>query len=83
MPVFSNMTEKKMSLNDLTKTGLYILFTPDNAPSGYSGVWVTVINIIFAGNINYRSQLIWSNGDQLGAYRRNCANGSWKEWVKL
>ena len=83
LPVFSNVTEKKISLNDLTKTGLYVSFTPDNAPSVYSGVWVTVINIIFAGNINYRSQLIWSNNDQLGAYRRNCANGSWREWVKL
>lgn len=83
LPVFSNVTEKKISLNDLTKTGLYVSFAPDNAPSGYSGVWVTVINIIFAGNINYRSQLIWSNSDQLGVYRRICANGSWREWVKL
>ena len=81
--MFSNVTEKKISLNDLTKTGLYVSFTPDNAPSSYSGVWVSVINIIIAGNINYRSQLIWSNSDQLGAYRRNCANGSWGEWVKL
>ena len=81
--MFSNVTERKISLNDLTKTGLYVSFAPDNAPSGYSGVWVTVINIIFAGNINYRSQLIWSNSDQLGVYRRICANGSWREWVKL
>ena len=81
--MFSNATEKKISLNDLTKTGLYVSFTPDNAPSSYLGVWVTVINIIFAGNINYRSQLIWSNSDQLGVYRRICANGSWGEWVKL
>ena len=81
--MFSNETESKTSLNDLTKTGLYVSFAPDNAPSGYLGVWVTVINIIFAGNINYRSQLIWSNNDQLGAYRRSCANGSWGEWMKL
>lgn len=75
--------EQKISLNDLTKTGLYTAFAPDNAPSAVKGSWVTVINVILANNVNFRSQLLWSNNASYGSYLRNCSNGSWGEWSRL
>ena len=75
--------EKKISLNDLTKTGLYVAFSPDNAPSTVKGSWVTVINVILANNVNYRSQILWSNNSSYGAWLRNCTSGSWGEWTRL
>ena len=82
LPVFSNATESKISLNDLTKTGLYTAFNPDNAPSEIKGAWITVINVIIANNVKYRSQILWSNNASYGIYLRNCTNGSWDDWVK-
>ena len=82
MSVFSNETEKKISLNDLTKTGLYTAFDPDNAPSEIKGAWITVINVIIANNVKYRSQILWSNSASYGIYLRSCTNGSWNDWVK-
>lgn len=75
--------EKKISLNDLTKTGLYVAFSPDNAPSTVEGSWVTAINVILANNVNYRSQILWSNNASCGAWLRNCTSGSWGEWTRL
>ena len=80
--MFSNATESKISLNDLTKTGLYMAFNPDNAPSEIKGAWITVINVIIANNVKYRSQILWSNNASYGIYLRNCTNGSWDDWVK-
>lgn len=80
--MFSNWTEKKISLNDLTKTGLYTVFNPDNAPSEIKGAWITVINVIIANNVKYRSQILWSNNASYGIYLRNYTNGSWDDWVK-
>ena len=82
LPVFSNATESKISLNDLTKTGLYTAFNPDNAPSEINGAWITVINVIIANNVKYRSQILWSNNASYGIYLRNYTNGSWDDWVK-
>ena len=82
LSVFSNGTEKKISLNDLTKTGLYTAFNPDNAPSEIKGAWITVINVIIANNVKYRSQILWSNNASYGIYLRNYTNGSWDDWVK-
>lgn len=82
LSVFSNETEKKISLNDLTKTGLYTAFNPDNAPSEIKGAWITVINVIIANNVKYRSQILWSNNASYGIYLRNYTNGSWDDWVK-
>lgn len=75
--------EKKISLNDLTKTGLYVAFSPDNAPSTVKGSWVTVINVILANNVNYGSQILWSNISSHGAWLRNCTSGPWGEWTRL
>lgn len=75
--------EQKISLNDLTKTGLYTAFSPDDAPSGVKGSWVTVINVVLAGNVNFRSQILWSNNQTCGAYLRSCSSGSWGEWMRL
>ena len=74
--------ESKISLNDLTETGLYTAFNPDNAPSEIKGAWITVINVIMANNAKYRSQILWSNNASYGIYLRNCTNGSWDDWVK-
>ena len=74
--------ENKISLNDLTETGLYTAFNPDNAPSGIKGAWITVINVIIANNVKYRSQILWSNNASYGIYLRNCTDGSWDDWVK-
>lgn len=74
--------ESKISLNDLTETGLYTAFNPDNAPSEIKGAWITVINVIIANNVKYRSQILWSNNASYGIYLRNCTNGSWDDWVK-
>lgn len=76
-------TESKISLNDLTETGLYTAFNPDNAPSEIKGAWTTVINVIIANNVKYRSQILWSNNASYGIYLRNCTNGSWDDWVKM
>lgn len=75
--------EEKISLNALTKTGLYTAFSPDNAPSAVNGSWVTVINVILANNVNYRSQILWSNNASQGAWLRSCTSGSWGEWARL
>lgn len=74
--------ESKISLNDLTETGLYTAFNPDNAPSEIKGAWITVINVIISNNVKYRSQILWSNNASYGIYLRNCTNGSWDDWVK-
>lgn len=75
--------EQKISLNDLTKTGLYTAFSPDNAPSEVKGSWVIVINVVLAGNVNFRSQILWSNNPAYGAYLRSYSSGSWGKWIKL
>ena len=75
--------EQKISLDDLTKTGLYTAFTPDNAPSAAKGSWVTVINVVLANNVNFRSQILWSNIASNGAWLRSCSSGSWGKWMKL
>lgn len=75
--------ERKISLNDLTKTGLYTAFSPNNAPSAVNGSWVTAINIVLANNVNFRSQILWSNNADCGAYLRSCSSGSWGEWMRL
>lgn len=75
--------EQNISLNDLTKTGLYTAFSPDNAPSEVKGSWVTFINVVLAGNVNFRSQILWSNSASLGAWLRSCTSGSFGEWVRL
>lgn len=75
--------EQKISLNDLTKTGLYTAFSPDNAPSEVKGAWVIFINVVLSGNVNFRSQILWSNNAAYGAYLRNCSSGSWGEWMRL
>ena len=75
--------EQKISLDDLTKTGLYTAFTPDNAPSAVKGSWVTVINVVLANNVNFRSQILWSNNASYGAYLRSCSSGLWGEWARL
>ena len=66
----------------MTETGLYTAFNPDNAPSEIKGAWITVINVIIANNVKYRSQILWSNSASYGIYLRNCTNGSWDDWVK-
>ena len=78
-----NANEEKISLNDLTNTGLYTAFSPDNAPSAVKGVWVIIINVVLANNVNYRSQILWSNIASNGAWLRSCTSGSWDEWTRL
>lgn len=56
---------------------------PDQAPSAVKGSWVTVFSVVFAGNVQYRSQLLWNNAATPAAYIRNCSNGSWGEWSRL